>query len=82
MNRTKYELNNPPELSEAFRERIIAQWEGQDITEAQKQSFWRVVKFQGEDKFQRVSNDTLAGCLIVEFAHIYIGIEPDGYAHS
>jgi hypothetical protein len=52
------------------------------ITEAQALAFNRVLSHQGPDNFIAAHYDNLCDCLIVQFKHIYIGIESDGYAHS
>lgn len=52
------------------------------ITELQAKAFNRVIEHQGREHFVAAWYDTLAECLILQFKHIYIGIESDGYAHS
>jgi hypothetical protein len=54
-----------------------------EITSEQSESVLRVVERQGIDRLKAVKPPTnLQPWVGLAFNHIYIGIEPDGYAHS
>lgn len=52
------------------------------ITEKQAESVPRVLGHQGSEALIYARYDTLCECLMLQFKHITIGIEEDGYAHS
>jgi hypothetical protein len=52
------------------------------VTKAQAESFERVIEQQGRKNYVRAWMDSLDKHVMIQFAHIFIGIEPDGYAHS
>lgn len=54
---------------------------GLEITQEQFDSYLKVVQRQGEIPIvhRGIAGDKYIGC---EFSHIFIGIEPDGCAHS
>jgi hypothetical protein len=51
-------------------------------TPAQASAFDRVVEHQGREHYRNAYGDSFGQYVAVEFAHIFIGIEPDGYTHS
>lgn len=53
-----------------------------ELNEAQSKSLHRVIAHQGEENLVDVRIDAFNDCVVVEFKHIFIGIESDGYAHS
>jgi hypothetical protein len=52
------------------------------VTEAQAQAYEKAIKHQGRANYKFAYYDNLAGYLAVEFRHIMLGIETDGYTHS
>lgn len=52
------------------------------VTEAQAQSFERVIGQESRKSYVRAWMDPCDRHVMVQFAHIFIGIEPDGHAHS
>lgn len=52
------------------------------VNDEQGTSFERVVRRQGRENYVEAYYDHLDGYLAVLFKDIFIGIEPDGYAHS
>ena len=52
------------------------------MTAKQKEAVVRVIEQQGIDKLQNVSRDFLNNTVMLQFTHIVIGVESDGYAHS
>lgn len=52
------------------------------VNDKQALSFERVIRHQGREAYIDAHYDHLDGFLAVQFKHVFIGIEPDGYAHS
>ena len=52
------------------------------VNDKQALSFESVIRRQGREAYIDAHYDHLDGFLAVQFKHIFIGIEPDGYAHS
>ena len=51
-----------------------------NITYDQLQSIVKVIKHQGSDSLEKMYTSGL--CVMIQFKHITIGIEPDGHSHS
>jgi hypothetical protein len=73
-------LNLPPTYTHKAMKPISI--DTTNMTDAQKESLFRVIAHQGHEHYRSCYADTLLGCVIARFTHITIGIEPDGYAHS
>ena len=52
------------------------------VHESQGEGLLQVITRQNRETMQDVYYDHLGECLMAVFAHITIGIEEDGYAHS
>ena len=52
------------------------------VSDEQGASFERVLHHQGHENYVSAHYDHLDGYLAVQFKGLFIGIEPDGYAHS
>ena len=52
------------------------------VTAEQATAFERVVKHQGEANLKNILMFSFDDCIGLQFEHIFICIEPDGYAHS
>ena len=52
------------------------------VTDEQARSYEIIMRRQGTEGYEMTYYNHLDGYLAVQFNHIFIGIEPDGYAHS
>lgn len=66
-------LNNHLKMEQQFFDQL---------TEEQKISAARTIVRQGYGVKSAIVYDYMDGCLCIQFSHIMIGIEKDGYAHS